>query len=57
MSSSSPIRPVVDHLADLVLWEAELAADSVTADPVTAESAVVAVDPLSVASPLLGRLR
>lgn len=27
MSSSSPITPVVDHLADLALWEAELAAD------------------------------
>ncbi len=27
MSSSSPINPVVDHLADLALWEAELAAD------------------------------
>lgn len=27
MSVSSPITPVVDHLADLALWEAELAAD------------------------------
>lgn len=27
MSVSSPISPVVDHLADLALWEAELAAD------------------------------
>ena len=27
MSVSSPIRPVLDHLADLALWEAELAAD------------------------------
>jgi len=25
--SSSPISPVVDHLADLALWEAEIAAD------------------------------
>jgi hypothetical protein len=24
---SSPISPAVDHLADLALWEAELAAD------------------------------
>jgi DDE_Tnp_1-associated len=40
VSSSSPIGPVVDHLADLALWEAELA-----------------VDPLSVASSLLERLR
>ncbi|MFC0534276.1 ISAs1 family transposase, partial [Phytohabitans kaempferiae] len=50
MSSSSPIGPVVDHLADLALWEAELAVGSVGA-----ESAVA--DPLSVASPLLDRLR
>ena len=27
MSVSSPVSPVVDHLADLALWEAELAAD------------------------------
>ena len=27
MSVSSPINPVVDHLADLALWEAELAGD------------------------------
>ena len=27
MSSSSPINPAVGHLADLALWEAELAAD------------------------------
>lgn len=27
MSVSSPISPAVDHLADLALWEAELAAD------------------------------
>ena len=50
MSSSSPISPVVDHLADLALWEAELAAGPVTAD-------AVAADPLSVASSLLDRLR
>ena len=53
MSSSSPISPVVDHLADLALWEAELAAGSLTADSVAA----VPADPLSVASPLLERLR
>ena len=45
MSSSSPISPVVDHLADLALWEAELAVDP------------SGVDPLSVASSLLDRLR
>jgi hypothetical protein len=45
VSSSSPISPVVDHLADLALWEAELATNSVTADP------------LSMASTLLDRLR
>ena len=50
MSSSSPICPVVDHLADLALWEAEVAAGSVAADS-------VAVDRLSVASSLLDRLR
>jgi len=50
VSSSSPINPVVDHLADLALWEAELAADSAAADS-------VAADPLSVASSLLNRLR
>jgi predicted transposase YbfD/YdcC len=49
VSSSSPINPVVDHLADLALWEAELAASAATADP-------VAADPLSVASSLLDRL-
>jgi len=52
VSSSSPISPVVDHLADLALWEAELAAGAVAV-----ESQVVAVDPLVVASPLLERLR
>jgi len=44
VSVSSPISPVVDHLADLALWEAELAADPLS-------------DPLSVASSLLDRLR
>jgi predicted transposase YbfD/YdcC len=44
VSSSSPINPVVDHLADLALWEAELAAD------------LSGVEPLSVASSLLDRL-
>jgi predicted transposase YbfD/YdcC len=50
VSSSSPISPVVDHLADLALWEAELAADSLAVDS-------VAADPLSVVSSLLDRLR
>ena len=45
MSSSSPISPVVDHLADLALWEAELAA-------VPGQT-----DPLPVASSLCDRLR
>ncbi len=44
VSSSSPISPVVDHLADLALWEAELAVDP------------GGVDPLSVASSLVDRL-
>jgi predicted transposase YbfD/YdcC len=43
--SSSLINPVVAHLADLALWEAELAGDPGKADP------------LSVVSPLLERLR
>ena len=50
MSSSSPISPVVDHLADLAMWEAELAADPLAADAVAAE-------PLSLVSSLLERLR
>jgi predicted transposase YbfD/YdcC len=50
VSSSSPINPVVDHLADLALWEAEIAADSAGVDS-------VAADPLLVASSLLNRLR
>jgi hypothetical protein len=44
VTSSSLIDPVVDHLADLALWEAELAADPAP------------VDPLSMVSPLLVRL-
>lgn len=44
MTSSSLIDPVVDHLADLALWEAELVADP------------GALDPLAVVSPLVGRL-
>jgi len=50
VSSSSPISPAVDHLADLALWEAELAAGPATADPVAADSLVVV-------SSLLDRLR
>ncbi|MFV2104962.1 transposase family protein, partial [Micromonospora sp. LOL_024] len=49
MSSSSPIHPVVDHLTDLALWEAELAAGPVTAD-------AGATDPLAMTSSLLNRL-
>lgn len=45
MSSSSLIEGVVDHLADLALWEAELAAGPDV------------VDPLVVASSLVDRLR
>jgi hypothetical protein len=45
VSSCSVIDPVVDHLADLALWEAELAAH---AD---------GVDPFAAASSLLERLR
>jgi predicted transposase YbfD/YdcC len=45
VSSSSLIEPVVDHLADLALWEAELATDPGE------------VDPLSVVSSLVERLR
>jgi predicted transposase YbfD/YdcC len=50
VSSSSPIHPVVDHLADLALWEAEFAAGPTTAD-------AVAAGPFSMASSLLDRLR
>jgi predicted transposase YbfD/YdcC len=45
VSLSSLIDPVVDHLADLALWESELAADPDD------------VDPLSVASSLVERLQ
>lgn len=45
VSSSSLISPVVGHLADLALWEAELAADGGDTDA------------LSVAGPLVQRLR
>lgn len=44
MSSSSLTDPVVDHLADLALWEAELAAQPDGADP------------LSLVAPLVARL-
>jgi predicted transposase YbfD/YdcC len=44
VTSSSLIDPVVDHLADLALWEAELAANPAAADP------------LAVVSPLTARL-
>ncbi|MFV2104660.1 transposase family protein, partial [Micromonospora sp. LOL_024] len=44
MTSSSLIDPVVDHLADMALWEAELAVDAVVTDP------------LQVVSPLVARL-
>jgi len=45
VTSSSPIDPVVDHLADLALWEAELATDPAAADP------------LQMVSPLIARLQ
>src|SRR5258706_13560569 len=45
VSSSSLIGPAVDHLADLALWEAELAADGGDTDA------------WSVANPLVQRLR
>jgi len=45
VASSSLIDPVVDHLADLALWEAELAADP------------AGVGPVSVAPSLVQRLR
>jgi predicted transposase YbfD/YdcC len=41
VSSSSLIDPVVDHLADLALWEAELAADPGGADPLSVVSSLV----------------
>lgn len=58
MTSSSLIDPVVDHLADLVLWEAELAADPAPADPLWLVSPLVArlaqvPDPRRLRHPLL----
>ncbi|MBA2707046.1 MAG: ISAs1 family transposase [Gemmatimonadaceae bacterium] len=41
MSSSSLIDPVVGHLADLALWEAELVADLDGADPLSLVSSLV----------------
>lgn len=41
MSSSSLIDPVVDHLADVALWEAELVADPEGVDPFSAVSSLV----------------
>jgi len=42
VTSSSLIDPVVGHLADLALWEAELAAGRTTADPLVVVSPLVA---------------
>jgi predicted transposase YbfD/YdcC len=42
VTSSSLIDPVVDHLADLALWEAELAADPGAAGPLAMVSPLVA---------------
>jgi hypothetical protein len=42
VTSSSLIDPVVDHLADLALWEAELATDPAAADPLQMVSPLVA---------------
>jgi len=42
VTSSSLIDPVVDHLADLALWEAELATDQGALDPLVVVSALVA---------------
>jgi len=41
VSSSSLIDPVVDHLADLALWEAELVAEPDGADPLSVAPALV----------------
>ncbi|MFI6244456.1 transposase family protein [Micromonospora sp. NPDC050795] len=41
MSSSSLIEGVVDHLADLALWEAELAAGPDVVDPLVVASSLV----------------
>lgn len=45
MSISSSIRLAVDHLADLALWEAELAADPVTAASLLADRLAQVPDP------------
>jgi hypothetical protein len=42
VTSSSLIDPVVDHLADLALWETELAARPAAADPLQMVSPLVA---------------
>ena len=48
MSSSSLISPAVDHLADLALWEAELAADPQVAASSLADRLASAPDPRAV---------
>jgi predicted transposase YbfD/YdcC len=45
VSVSSPISPVVGHLADLALWEAELAADRVAAASSLAQRLATVPDP------------
>jgi predicted transposase YbfD/YdcC len=45
VSVSSPISPVIDHLADLALWEAELAADRQTAASSLAQRLASVPDP------------
>ena len=48
MSVSSPISPVVDHLADLALWEAELAADPEAAASSLTQRLAAVPDPRAV---------
>jgi predicted transposase YbfD/YdcC len=48
VSVSSPINPVVDHLADLALWEAELAADAQAAASSLAQRLASVPDPRAV---------
>jgi predicted transposase YbfD/YdcC len=48
VSVSSPISPVVDHLADLALWEAELAADPQAAASSLARRLATVPDPRAV---------
>jgi predicted transposase YbfD/YdcC len=48
VSVSSPISPVVDHLADLALWEAELAADPQAAASSLARRLAAVPDPRAV---------